>query len=162
MDFDGVVAAGADDGFGDAEAVNALVDDVDGFGELVGFLERFFACEGGVVDFEGKGDAAFEVEAEFDFTLAGLEEVAEEDFVAFIEVFDVSEVDFGEEGGEVDLVFFVDFGEGDEEGGGFVVLDTGLGFFNYLVEFKRLSSFFGFYVFWEWGIIHGEDIEDGP
>lgn len=55
--------------------------------------------------------------------------MTEENFVTFIEIFDVSEVDFGEEGGEVDVVFFSDFGEGDEEGRGFVALDASLSFF---------------------------------
>lgn len=55
--------------------------------------------------------------------------MAEEDFVAFIEIFDIGEVDFGEEGREIDMIFFGDFGEGDEDGGGFMSLDTMLSFF---------------------------------
>lgn len=43
-----------------------------------------------------------------------------------------------------------------------MVLDTGFGFIEYLVEFERLSSGLGLNVLCEWGVAHGEDIENGP
>lgn len=162
LDFDGVVAHCTDDRFGYTEAVDALVNDVDGLGELLGFLKRFFAVESGVVDFKRKRGAACEIEAEFDFTLGSVEKMAQEDFIALVEVFDVGEVDFGEEGSKVDLLFFGNFREGDEEGGGLVGLNASFGLVNKLLELKWLSCGDGLYILGEGSIAHGEDVDSGP
>lgn len=162
MNFNGVVTAGANDGFGNAKAVDTLVNDADSFSKLVGFLEILFAFKSRVIDFECKSDTALEIETEFYFALGGLEKVTEENFVAFIKVFDVGKVDFWEKDRVVDLFFFADFGEGDEERGGLVILNAGFGFMEYIVEFEWLSSGFGFYIFRERNVIHWEDIDDSP
>ena len=161
LDLEGEVADGTEDGFGDAELIDALLHDLEGLVHHVavgdvrlvagGLLAGFGA---GRIDLEGEGHPALQVEAELEATLGADEQLLQDDPVALGLVGLADDLRFGEEERpEVDrggaTAAFADVTQSLEvrdrllvggDGGVLVALDALKGFGVELIEFGLLRD----------------------
>ena len=163
LDLDAVLTDRADDGLGDAEAVDAVADDLDRLGEL--FLAHLLVvgADGIGVDLQGEGDAALQVEAELQLAFGAAEQLVEQDVVALLDVGQRRfEADLGEELRQVELPLEADLLEGDVDAGGPARLDAGVDLAHELGELGGLGGGFLFDVVAEGLVLQRQDGEHGP
>jgi hypothetical protein len=140
LDLDAVRADRADDGLADAEAVDTVADDLDGLGELLIADVLGIGAEGALVDLQGEGDAAFQVETELEPAVGAAEQLVEEEVVALLDVRQRGlELDVREELGEVELLLGTDLLERHVDTGSTPGLNTGGDLAQELSEFGRLG-----------------------
>ena len=65
LDFDAIVAHRPNDRFRHAEGIDALADDFDGLVELLLTIAQTFGFGSFLINFQGKGHATTQIEAEF-------------------------------------------------------------------------------------------------
>ena len=104
LDLDAGVPDRADDGLGDAHAVDAVADDLDGLAELLAALVvAGLAVHLGRWRLEGERHPAFQVETELQRAFRRLEQIGQEDVVAFLDILERAlQLDAREELGEID------------------------------------------------------------
>ena len=163
LDLDPVRADRADQGLGDAEAVDARVDDLDRLRELL--LALPVGVEAGLgpeVRLEGHAHAALQVEPELDRLLRAIEEVFEEDVVSLVEAQLVLEQHVREELRHVDLRLLADLLQGHvvaRRGPGH---DAGVGLVQERAEFRLPDRGLLLRVDRERDVLEGEELGHGP
>ena len=163
LDLDAVGADLTDDGLGDAEGVDAGLDDVDRLADF--FLPReVIVLVGRAVDrFERDRDAAGEIEAELEAALRLAEKLVQEDVVALLDILErVLEPDFREERREVEFALLADLLESDKFAGGLAGGFAGSGFVKELGEFRRLHRRVRFRVDDEVRVFQGKKFRHAP
>ena len=167
LHLDAVGANRADDRLGDAHAVDAVADDVDGLRKLLLALVGVGGTRFRRRRLEGEGDAALEVEAELERALRLLVEVGQQDVVPLLNILERTlELDVREELREVDPLLATELPERDVEAdfraAGLAFGDAGAGLRHQFGEIGGLGRGFGAEVVAEGLVLQRQEGEDRP
>ena len=163
LHLDPVVAGRPDNGFSHAEAVDARGDDLNRLGQLLLAVARRGGRGGLFVYFQGERHTALQVEAQLQAPFGALQQLVEEDAVAFLDILERGfEAIFREELGQVELALLANLLERHKDCLSLAGGDPVAGLLHQADEFGRFCFRLGSNILIEWAILERHQFRRCP